>query len=210
MRDIVIVGAGGHARVVLDVIRHTDNYSARGFVDMINPDRRDTMFDGLPVLGGEEMLEQLFSEGVEYAIIAIGDNRARQAAADRWALAGYTLATLVHPSAVIANGVSIGAGTVVFAGAVINPAVYIGNNVIVNTGATIDHDCVIQDNAHIAPGAHLAGNITVGERTLIGVGAAIRPNVKIANDVTVGVGAAVVNDIPRGVTVVGVPARAIT
>jgi UDP-N-acetylbacillosamine N-acetyltransferase len=207
MRDIVIVGAGGHARVVLDLIRHTDNYNARGFVDMLNPDRRNTMFDGLRVLGGDEMLEQLLGEGVEYAIVAIGDNRARQAAADRWALAGFTLATLVHPRATIANGVSIGAGTVVFAGAIVNPGVYIGNNVIINTAATVDHDCVIQDHAHIAPGAHLAGYITVGERTLIGVGAAVKPSVKIANDVTVGVGAAVVHDIPRGVTVVGVPAR---
>jgi UDP-N-acetylbacillosamine N-acetyltransferase len=209
MRDIVIVGAGGHARVVLDVIRRTDKFNARGFVDTVNLDRHGTMHDGLPVLGGEEMFEQLFSDGVEYAVVGFGDIPARQRFAERLTLIGYTLATLVHPTAIIANGVSIGAGTVIFAGAIINPGSYIGSNVIINTAATIDHDCVIQDHAHIALGVRLAGHVTVGERSLIGVGAVVRPHIKIANDVTVGAGAAVVDDVPRGVTVVGVPARPI-
>jgi UDP-N-acetylbacillosamine N-acetyltransferase len=209
VKDIVIVGAGGHARVVLDVIRQTAGFNARGFIDTLKLDRHNTMHEGLPVFAGDDVLEQLRGDGIEYAVVAIGDNLARQEMAERLGRADFTLATLAHPSAIIANGVALGAGTVIFAGVIINPSTYIGDNVILNTGCTIDHDCVIENAAHIGPGVHLAGHVTVGERALVGVGAAVKPNVRIGNDATIGVGAAVISDVARGVTVVGVPARVI-
>lgn len=209
MKDIVIVGAGGHARVVLDVIRQTGGFNVRGFIDTASRDGQNTMHEGLPIFTGDAAVEELRSEGVEYAVIAIGDNQARQTMAERLSKSDFTMATLVHPSAIIANGVAIGSGTVIFAGVIINPSTYIGDNVILNTAATIDHDCVIENCAHIAPGVHLAGHVRVGERALVGVGAAVKPNIRIGNDARVGVGAAVIHDVPRGVTVVGVPARVI-
>jgi UDP-perosamine 4-acetyltransferase len=208
MPDIIVIGAGGHARVVADVIRLSGQFQLHGFLDQSHPERYGREYEGVRILGGDDLLPQLLQRGVRHATVAIGDNRARQRIGQQLIELGFQLPPLVHARATVASSVQLGAGTVVFAGAVINPATRIGEHVIINTGATIDHDCVIGAAAHIAPGVHIAGEVTVGERTLIGVGAAIKPQIRIGRDVTVGVGAAVVDDVANGTTVVGVPARA--
>jgi sugar O-acyltransferase (sialic acid O-acetyltransferase NeuD family) len=206
--DIVIVGAGGHARVVADVIRLV-GATIHGFLDTTNASRQGTAFEGSTVLGGAELLPQL-RKHVAHAVIAVGDNEARLRLADELARHGFKLATLAHPSAVVAASATLGPGSVVFAGAVINPAASIGANVIINTGATVDHDCVIADGAHIAPGAHLGGHVHVGRGALVGVGAAVKPGVTIGAAAVVGVGSAVVADVPAGRTVAGVPAQGLS
>jgi UDP-N-acetylbacillosamine N-acetyltransferase len=209
VKDIVIVGAGGHARVVADVIRLRGQYHIHGFVDGLDTGRHGTAFEDSIVIGGEETLPNVIREGVGHAIVAIGDNAARVRVARQLVQLGFELPVLIHPSAVIAASVTIGSGTVVFAGAIINSAASIGGNSIINTGATIDHDCLIGDGVHIAPGVNVAGNVTIGAGSLIGVGAAVKPGITIGRGVTVGVGAAVISDVADGKTVVGVPARVI-
>ena len=209
MNKIVIVGAGGHARVVADVIRLSRYFEIVGFIDTQNADRHGSPFEDSHVLGGHEKLAMLFDSGVLHAAIAIGNNEVREKLARELAAAGWQLPALVHPRAIVASSVTVGAGTVIFAGAVVNPATRIGANVILNTGCTVDHDCVIGDGAHIAPGVNLAGHVTIGAGSLVGVGAAVKPGITIGSNVVVGVGAAVVNDVPDGATVIGVPARVV-
>ena len=206
MTDILVIGAGGHARVAADVIRVAGVYRIHGFFDSLKPERNGSAFEGSTILAGADLLPKL-REHVEYAVVAIGDNPARMRLAEAAQKLDFKLATLVHPSAVVAASVILGPGTVVFAGAVINPATTIGANVIINTGATVDHDCRIAEGVHIAPGAHLGGHVTVGRGALVGLGAAVKPAVTIGPSAIVGVGAAVVNDVAPGVTVGGVPAR---
>lgn len=206
VKDIIIVGPGGHGQVVTDVIRLTAQYRIRGYIDTINPERSGEAYQGSTVLGGEEVLPRLRKDGVNYAHVAIGDNVARARLGGLLSQLGFVLDPLIHPSAIIGTAVSIGEGTVAFAGVIVNAATRIGSHVILNTRATIEHDCVIGDAVHVGPGVTIGGGVTVGDGCLIGVGASIKPGVKIGRNAVVGVGAAVVADVPDGATVVGVPA----
>ncbi|HET9438641.1 MAG TPA: acetyltransferase [Longimicrobiales bacterium] len=207
MTDIVIVGAGGHARVVADTIRLSGRFHVRGFIDQIDAQRKGSTFEDSLILGGNEALADLLQEGVRHAVVAFGDNRARARVAAELAQLGFQFPVLIHPAAVVARGVELGDGTVVFAGAVINPATNIGSHVIINTSATVDHDCRLGNAVHVGPGVHLAGGVLVGDRALLSVGAVVKPGVHIGHDATVGAGAAVISDVEEGSTVAGVPAR---
>jgi acetyltransferase EpsM len=208
-QGLVIWGAGGHALVVADIIHLTQDYVIAGFLDSVNPARSGQAFCGASVLGGEEQLERLRRIGVEHIIVAVGDGRARLHLAKLARSKGLQLASAVHPRAVVAKGVPIGAGTVVAAGAVVGPGTVIGENVIVNTCASVDHECAIGDGAHIAPGAHLGGGVTVGCRAHVGIGAAVRERIRIGAGSLVGAGAVVVSDVPVDVVAFGVPARVV-
>jgi len=208
MKDkVLIYGASGHGKVIIDIIEKDGGYEIAGFIDD-DPAIQGRDFYGYPILGGFDLL----NEGIYHdckLILAIGDNRARSRLWERIKELGYELVYAIHPSAQIAREVSIGPGTVIMANTVVNSGTKVGENVIVNTGVTIDHDCVIKDYVHISPGAHLAGNVSVGELTHIGIGVSVIQGVKIGKGVIIGVGAAVVNDIPDSVTAVGVPAKVI-
>ena len=189
MNRLIIIGAGGHGRVVADA-----SSVPAVFLD------EDTSLEG--VVGTPSELSNV-STNEDGIVVAIGDNKTRLQM-----LSGINQAiTLVHESAIVSNAVSLGVGTVVLAGAIININAKIGVGCIVNTGATIDHDCQLADGVHISPGVNLGGNVTVGECSWIGIGACVKDGVTIGNNVIVGAGAAVVNDIPDNVTVVGVPAK---
>jgi UDP-perosamine 4-acetyltransferase len=202
--NLVIVGAGGHAKVVIEVFRALGGFRLVGLVDPAPPG--GTVL-GLPVLGGDEMLPALRREGVEAAFVALGHNRVRQRIGAELAGLGYALPVAVHPSALVSPSARIGAGAVVMARAVVGTETEVGDLAIVNTGAVIDHDNVIGAAAHVAPGCALAGVVRVGERSLVGVGSAVRPGIRIGADVTVGAGSAVVADVPDGLRVGGAPAR---
>ncbi len=203
---LIIYGAGGHGRVAADVAELC-GYSVVGFFDD-RPERYGSMIAGRPMLGHLKPMAP-DAAGAKHLFIAIGDNEAREHAANRATAAGWRLATLVHPSAQIGSRVEIGADTVVMANSVINADARIGAHVIVNTGATIDHDCGIADLVHVGPGANLAGQVSVGRGTQLGIGSTVIPGIVIAEGVTVGAGATVVDPLPPRVTAVGTPARPI-
>jgi len=199
---IAVIGAGGHAKVVLATLQ------AMGFgvfaVYDDSPDKWGTEMMGVPVRGP---VERIAEDGILRAVLAIGDNATRCRLSVK--LRGIEWMTVVHPRAWVHSSVHLGGGTVVFAGAVIQPEARIGDHVIVNTAATIDHECVVGDYAHIAPGAHLAGRVEVGEGTFIGMGCNVIQCLRIGKWSTVGAGAVVTKRIPDHVTAIGVPARVI-
>ncbi len=199
---VVIYGAGGHGKVVLDALERAGRRVA-GFLDD-DPQRVGGVFCGHPVFGELGRVED--SESVE-VVVAIGDALDRHKLTVGLEGRGYALATVVHPSAVVAPDVVVGPGTMVLAGAIINPGARVGQSVIINTGALVDHDCVIGDYAHIAPGVRLAGNVSVGERALVGLGATVVPGTQIGAGAMVGAGAVVISDVADGQTVTGVPAK---
>jgi sugar O-acyltransferase (sialic acid O-acetyltransferase NeuD family) len=201
MNGVLIIGAGGHAKVVADIFL-CQGVRVLGFLDD-DPSTWGKTLLGLPILGHSSTAQDHAPDGL---ILGIGDNQARSKLAERVWVAGVPWVTAIHPSATIAASVRLGQGVVVAAGVVINPDTVIGDHVIINTGATVDHDCVIEDYAHIAPGVHLCGGVRMGRGTLVGVGASAVPCVSIGEWAVIGAGAAVVKDIPGHVSAMGVPA----
>ncbi|MFA5370479.1 MAG: acetyltransferase [Sideroxydans sp.] len=204
--EIILFGASGHAKVILDTLEKA-GIKASGLFDD-NPKLYGQDIYGYRIMGGREAWLNKVSDGLCRTVVAIGNNRLRHEVACWVERQGGKLAeAVVHPSAQLARGVVLGNGTVVMAGTIVNSDVYVGKNVIINTGASIDHDCVVGDAVHIAPGAILCGGIIVGEQTLVGAGAIVLPNLRIGRKAVIGAGTVVVNDVPDGVTVLGVPAR---
>jgi sugar O-acyltransferase (sialic acid O-acetyltransferase NeuD family) len=204
---IFVFGASGHAKVVIDMIEHQGLYMITFLVDD-DPDMKGVEVYGYSVIGGKEALLAWRGE-LSCGIVAIGSNSARMKVAKWLAEHGFGLVTVVHPSAQLARGVTVGLGSVIMAGAVINSDARIADNVIINTKASIDHDCHVKDGVHIAPGALLCGNVTVGEGSFVCAGATVTPNLKIGEHSVIGAGSTVIRDVPDGVTVVGSPARII-
>jgi sugar O-acyltransferase (sialic acid O-acetyltransferase NeuD family) len=201
---LLVIGAGGHARVVVDVAEKQGRYRVAGLLDD-RPGLAGTQFMGYPVLGGRDVLRR--DDLPSHAFVAIGAPLARQAWQQYLEEHGYQIATLVHPSAQVGREVALDGGTVLMAGAIVNSGSHIGRGVIVNTAASVDHDCEVGDFAHIAPGARLAGGVHVGARAHVGIGSCVLQNIPVGDDAIVGGGAAVVRAVPAGVTVVGVPAQ---
>ena len=206
---VIGLGAGGHAKVVIEILRLIGGYE---FVGLLDPkqDIWGTEVLGVSVLGDDSLLPELYDQGVRYAFIglgSVGDTRPRGQLYEKACHQGFQIVQAIHPQAIIAPSVEIGHGPTIMAGAVINAAARLGDNVIVNTGAIIEHDCIIGDHVHIATGARLASTVRVGKGAHVGVGASVRQCICIGRDAIVGAGAVVVNDVPDNVVVAGVPAR---
>jgi sugar O-acyltransferase (sialic acid O-acetyltransferase NeuD family) len=203
---LIVFGAGGHAKVVIDIIEQQGQYEIAGLLDD-DPRHRGQHFFGYPVLGTREELPALMSPQLRHAIVTIGDNASRAAVAAHLDQLGWRFASAVHPRASISQGVEIGAGSVVMAGCVVNADTHLGRQVILNTGATVDHDCRIGDAVHIAPGCHLCGGVSVGQGSFLGAGAVVTPGVKIGRKAIVGAGSTVIRDVADEAKVSGSPAR---
>lgn len=204
---LIILGAGGHAQVIADAIQRAREagmaWEVIGFLDD-NPALAGQVRLRLTILGSISTLAQHRHDG---CVIGIGDNRLRQRLFDQLRAQGEQIVAIVHPRAVIAPDVTVGAGTVIFAGVVVNTGTTIGENVVLNTGCTVDHHNFIADHAHIAPGAHLGGDVRIGEGAFVGIGATVMPQRTIGARAIVGAGAVVTRDVPDDVIVVGSPAR---
>lgn len=197
---IVVVGAGGHGKVVCDALLSA-GHEVAGFCDDGKP--KGTRVLGLPVLGDTAWLVA----NPARVALAIGDNARRSAVADRLEAAGCTLVTAVHAAATIAPSATIAPGTVVMARAVVNPDAVIGRGAIINTGAVVEHDCVVGAFAHLSPTAALGGAARVGTLSHLGIGAVVLPLVAVGDRTIVGAGAVVNRSTPNDVVLRGVPAR---
>lgn len=204
----VIIGAGGHGKVVLEILRLAGQHEIFGFIDA-DPFRIGDRVLGVPVLGDVNLLPKLKRKDVRAAIIAIGDNRVRLGYQEYVAAAGMELINAVHPSAVISPTAKLGRGVVVGAGAVIGVDAQVEDLAIINTSAVVEHECHVGLAAHIAPGAVLAGLVRVQAGALVGLGARINPCLTIGPHAVVGAGAVAIVDVPEGATVVGIPAKPI-
>lgn len=201
-----IWGASGHALVVASILR-LGGHTVTGFLDDVNVHRHGAHFHHARILGGREQLPNLLASGHRSAIVAIGDNAVRAMLSNELRASQFTLVSALHPRAVIAPEVSIGAGTVIVAGAVINPGCVIGDFVIVNTSASVDHECVLEDGVHVGPGAHIGGGVAIGRGTWIGIGATVRDHVTIGSNSVIGAGAVVLQDVPSNVVAYGTPSK---
>lgn len=203
-QKLVIVGAGGHAKVVAEAAQLA-GFEVVGFVDR-SSELQGTSLAGIPVLGDEDLLLSGAHRDCK-VVVAIGDNQDRQAAVTKLEAQGVHFVAVIHPSAVISTSASVGAGTVVLAGAVVNSSSIIGEHCIVNTLACVEHDTTVEDFAHVSPGVHLAGGCRVGALAHIGIGANVLPNLSIGVRAVIGAGAVVISEIPDRAVAVGVPAK---
>ena len=204
---VFVYGAGGHAKVVLNILDLMYVEVAAVLDDREELDGHTLL--GHTILFAPEALPDMQWKGITNGVVAIGNNRVRAQIAENLREMGFSLLTAVHPTAIIDPSVLIGEGTMVMAGVIINNSAIIGENVILNTGCTIDHDCRIGDHVHISPGVHLGGCVTIGDYTQVGIGASVLPNVHIGERVIVGGGAAVIRPVRDGYVAVGVPAQEI-
>ncbi len=206
MDKILVIGAGGHGRVVLDCLLETHTWEI-GIIEQQGFDEKS--LPGAELLGTDQDLEDLFEKGYKHAVIGvgcIGDTTVRRRIYAHLKKTGFHLPVIVHPGAIVSKGAKIAEGTVVFPGAVVNSGAAIGPVCIVNTGAIVEHDCRIGGFTHIAPGARLAGNVTLGNDVHVGIGAVVKEGLEISDNVMIGAGAVVLKDIPKGRVVVGNPA----
>lgn len=209
MSTLLILGAGGHAKVVAETALALGQFSRIAFLD----DHRYSSeampkVVGWPVLGAlSQALEPAMLGTFDSALVAFGRASSRLFWLERLSAAGYSLPSLVHPTAWVSPTAQLGSGTVVLAQAVVQAQAVIGPGAILNTGCSVDHDSQLAAGVHVCPGARLAGEVTVGMSSWIGIGACVIQQIHIGSNVTVGAGAAVVCDLPDGVTAKGVPAR---
>ena len=202
---IIIVGAGGHAKVCIEILQAMGEEIAYCVGREGSPD----LCGGVPVLRGDENLVRLREAGYSRLFVAIGANRLRERLATFAIEQGYQLVNAISPQAIISPTVQLGSGIAIMAGVVINAEVVIADLAIINTSATIDHDCQIGKAAHIATQCGLAGNVVVGSGSFLGIGCNVIPEVSIGENVIIGAGGVVISDINSNVTAAGDPAQVI-
>ncbi len=209
MKKIVLIGGGGHSKVIVDIIKSNNEFEIVGITE------KNSTFNNvsdIPIVGDDSILEELFNKGVEYAFLCIGiskDIKLRNKLFEEIKSIGFKIPTLIHRQAIVSPYAKIGQGTCVMAGAIINSHAQIGENSVINTGSIIEHDCIVGNNTFISTGAILAGNVTIKNNSFIGMGSKIIEGKIIGSNVTIGAGAVVIDDIPDNCTAVGVPAKVI-
>lgn len=206
---VLILGAGGHGRVVLDILHQARGFDVVGFLDN-NPDIINRRIDGVPVRGLIDDLPRVAGDnGITGVVIAIGDNGTRRGLARHVENCGLELISAIHPSATLARSATIGRNVVIAAGAIVCANCQIGDSVILNTGCVVDYQTMIGEGTHICPGVRIAGRVKVEPGVFVGIGATIVPKITLGCESIIGAGSVVINDVAPLATVVGVPARPI-
>jgi len=201
---LILIGAGGHGKVVADSAHAMQKWGSIEFLDDKYPELSSVF--SWQVIGKVAEYINLTDNRSDFGV-TIGQNNLRQDIINKLVNSDLHLPAIVHPSAFVSESIALGDATVVMAQAAINIGSNIGSGCIINTGSTVDHDCILANGVHISPGGHLAGGVNIGERSSIGIGAVVNPGITIGDDVSVGAGSVVINDIKDGLTVVGNPAK---
>ncbi|MGH9730004.1 MAG: acetyltransferase [Candidatus Acidiferrales bacterium] len=205
-KRVFVYGAGGHGKVVADILISKKERHFAGFVDDCKEMAVASVL-GYRVLGDAEWLRKKRALNQTAVVLGVGDNDGRRQLSKRLTSWGIQILTAIHPRAIVASSAKLGSGTVVMGGAVINANARIGDGVIVNTGAVVEHDVEIGDFCHVSPNASLGGAARLGELSHVGLGAIVLPGITIESDCIIGAGAVVLEDLPTRVVAVGVPAR---
>lgn len=208
MIKLLLFGAGGHAKTVIDTVEKTGTYQIVGILDD-DSSKVGQKILGYCVLGGREKLTGSGFQGVRMVFTAVGHNMDRSQLSEYLTNLGYEQPALIHPSAELLRGCSVGKGTVVFPKAVVGADVEVGAGVIVSIGCVLGHDCRVGDFGQIAPNVTINGGAEVGKYALIGSGSVILAGVQVGDHVIVGANSMLNRDLPAGVTAVGSPAKII-
>ena len=208
-KNIVLIGGGGHCKVVISILKKINNFEIAGIVDI---NKTGSFISGIKIIGTDDDLRNIYKSGIHNALITVGsikDNTKRYRLFNMAREIGYNFPVIISPEAIVDKSVKIDEGTVVMPGSIINIDSFIGKNCIINTGTIVEHDCKIGDYCHIAPGVHISGAVNIGELSFIGIGATIIQGIKIGKNVTIGAGSVVIKDILDNVIAVGNPAKII-
>jgi sugar O-acyltransferase (sialic acid O-acetyltransferase NeuD family) len=210
IKNILIFGASGHAKVIIDIVEKQHVFHIVGLIDTYK--KIGTKLDDYEILGTEEDLPKIVSTYKIFGgIIAIGDNFSRMKISERISeiIPDFQFVTAIHPKAIISKKVMIGDGSVIMAGAIVNSNSAIGTHAILNTKCAVDHDCKIGDFASIAPGVTLGGGVEINIGSAISLGANVIENISIGKHTVVGAGALVLKSIGAHEIAYGVPAKTI-
>ena len=209
MKSLIILGAGGHGKVVAETALATNKYQKISFLDdKFSKNSFSKDFFKINIIGDLSFAQELKTQEMfNDAIVAIGNSSIRLKWIKKLKKLNYTIPSILHPSAWISPSSTIQDGTVVFAQAAIQSNAIIGSGSIINTSSSVDHDCILKEGVHICPGARLAGDVKVGEKSIVGIGASINEGIFIGKNVIVGAGAAVISDLDDNVIAKGVPAK---
>lgn len=205
---IVVIGGGGHAKVIISILKKLDQFEVFGYIDQTD---KGAILD-IPYLGTDDTASNLFSNNINTAVLGIGqlkDSSLRKKVAEKYQSLGFNFPTILSSDAIINNSTTIGNGTVIMAGVVINVDSQIGEFGIINTSATIDHDCKIGDFTHIAPGVTLSGGVKIGNKCLVGTGSSIIQYIDIPDNTIIGAGSVLIKSIFEQGIYAGNPARRI-
>ena len=201
-KKLVIIGASGHGKVVANIAK-LNHYDDIVFLDDDSSKDKCGQYD---VIGTSKNIDKYSVKNCDF-VIAIGDNKIRSDIYNMLVKKKFSIATLIHPTAVLDETVTIGEGTVVMANAVINTSTKIGEACIINTSSSVDHDCIIKNYVHISPNVSIAGSVSIGEKTWVGIGSILVNNINITQDCIIGAGSVVTKDIKKAGTYVGTPVR---
>lgn len=205
---MVLVGGGGHCKVVISQLKKLTKFEIVGIVDNYKP--IDSLVSGIKVIGKDVDLKNFYEKGIKYALITVGsvkDNLKRAKLFETAREIGYEFSVVISPGALVDTSCIIKEGTVIMPGSIINVDSSIGKNCIINSGAIIEHGCKIGNHCHIAPGVHLSGEVGIGDLSFIGIGSTVIQGIKIGKNVTIGAGSVVINDILDNTVVMGNPTR---
>jgi sugar O-acyltransferase (sialic acid O-acetyltransferase NeuD family) len=205
-KKIILVGTGGHARVLISLLEATGQYNIVGLLDTKTPRKSETIFN-YPILGSSDDLENWKKKGIEYAAVAVGNNSERSKISKVVLNHGFTIPTLIHPTATIDSHARLGKGSQILIRAVIGAGAAIEEGSIIYTGALIDHETRIGPFAYVSPGCAIGGRVSIGEGAMIGIGSCVIEHITIGDWATIGAGSVVIRDIPSQMTAYGIPAR---
>jgi len=209
-RKVVLIGAGGHAKVVIDLFKSNDNIKIMGMVDK-DKKRIGEKILGIPIIASDKELVRVKKE-VNNTLIAVGstgDNRLRIKLYKKVEGLGYKFINAIHQNSIIGEEVDLGNANTVMAGVILNSGVKLGNNNIINTGAILEHDVKIGNHVHIAPGVKLSGGVKISDYSHLGTGATVIQGINIGENSLIGAGSVIIDDVPDNSLVVGNPGRII-